>query len=74
MAGPAWLGPLHDLEVVNEALERLEETPSSRVIEALHTKTKIHGLLTVVSEELPDVPLYYTLPDLCHTHLCAMTK
>eukprot|EP00978_Attheya_sp_CCMP212_P013364 scaffold33622_cov51-Attheya_sp.AAC.5 len=72
MAGPAWLGPLHDLEVVNEALERLEETPSSRLIEALHTKTKIHGLLTVVSEELPDVPLYYTLPDLCHTLHCDM--
>ena len=26
--------------------------------------------MTIASEELQDVPLYYTLPDLCHTLGC----
>ena len=99
-AGPAWLGPLHDLTVVQEAITRLEpllehkEAEKKRLKEAkknqaqkdnsetkvedkkepvtelefssLATAQNIHGLLTVVSEELPDAPLYYRLPDLCH--------
>lgn len=32
---------------------------------------ELHGLLTMVSEELNDVPLYYVLPDLCHTLGCS---
>lgn len=38
------------------------------------TKDRLHGLLTAVSEELPDVPLYYTLPSLCETVHCSSPK
>jgi len=31
------------------------------------TRDRLHGLLTSVTEELNDVPLYYTLPELCQT-------
>jgi tRNA (guanine26-N2/guanine27-N2)-dimethyltransferase len=30
----------------------------------------MHGLLTAISEELPDVPLHYVLPDMCTTLHC----
>ena len=105
-AGPAWLGPLHDLVVVEEAIERLEpllkhkeaerkrakvaskkkqeennddniasddaakEPVTEPEFSSLATASNIHGLLTVVSEELPDAPLYYRLPDLCHVLCC----
>ena len=64
IAGPVWLGPLHDFEVVDEAIARLEANNATKFPLATH-KT-IHGLLTSVSEELSDVPLYYVLPDLSH--------
>ena len=38
------------------------------------TKDRLHGLLTAVSEELPDVPLHYTLPSLCETVHCSSPK
>ena len=66
VAGPIWLGPLHDLGVVDDAVTRLE-LPGGGTVHPLKRKTAIHGLLTVVSEELADVPLYYTLSDLCRT-------
>lgn len=70
VAGPAWLGPLHDMDVVNEAVRRLELPNGTGTVLPLATRTPLHGLLTSVSEELPDVPLYYTLPGLCKTLGC----
>mmetsp|Transcript_39802 Transcript_39802/g.81889 ORF Transcript_39802/g.81889 Transcript_39802/m.81889 type:complete len:690 (+) Transcript_39802:245-2314(+) len=70
VAGPIWLAPLHDYDVVDAAAARLEQ-PSGGTVHPLHRKTAIHGLLTVVGEELSDTPLYYTLPDLCHTLRCS---
>lgn len=35
----------------------------------LETNTRIYGILSVIREELPDVPLYYTLD-----HLCSVLK
>ena len=31
------------------------------------TRPRLLGLLTAISEELEDVPLYYSLPDMCST-------
>jgi len=79
VGGPAWLGPLHDKAVVDKAVRRLENMPKEKKGEGsgsgskpteLKTRERLHGLLTSVSEELPDVPLYYLLPDLCHTVHC----
>jgi len=55
------------VEFVKEIIQRLESkkgpfTPG--------TETRMHGLLTAVSEELQDVPLFYNLPDLCSTLHC----
>jgi len=73
VGGPIWLGPLHDGEVVETAVHRLESESESVVpdMKWIATKKRLHGLLTAVSEELPDVPLYYSLPDLCSTLHCA---
>ncbi len=102
-AGPIWLGPLHDEDVVNDAIDRLQDWMDDRCVKKNETSNKkreneqndedknndgkvksckwkefehvrmgkeLHGLLTSVSEELNDVPLYYVLPDLCHTLGC----
>eukprot|EP00560_Eucampia_antarctica_P009090 CAMPEP_0197827516 /NCGR_PEP_ID=MMETSP1437-20131217/4262_1 /TAXON_ID=49252 ORGANISM="Eucampia antarctica, Strain CCMP1452" /NCGR_SAMPLE_ID=MMETSP1437 /ASSEMBLY_ACC=CAM_ASM_001096 /LENGTH=638 /DNA_ID=CAMNT_0043428371 /DNA_START=272 /DNA_END=2188 /DNA_ORIENTATION=+ len=69
-AGPLWLGPLHDLTVVDEAVRRLENPSTKYFTFPLKTQKPLHGLLTSVSEELSDIPLYYTIPDLCKTVGC----
>jgi tRNA (guanine26-N2/guanine27-N2)-dimethyltransferase len=38
----------------------------------LPTTKRLHGLLTSVSEELPDQPLYFLLPNLCSTLRCVV--
>ncbi len=67
VAGPIWTGPLHDPDVVQHAIQRLEE-PDSKL--KFKTQQPLHGLLTSVSEELNTVPLYYKLPDMCKTIGC----
>ncbi len=74
-AGPIWLGPLHNQEIVDEAIGRLEvlekEKDTSKLFGYMKMNREIHGLLTSVSEELDDVPLYYDLANLSHTLGCA---
>ncbi|KAL7537657.1 hypothetical protein ACHAXR_007991 [Thalassiosira sp. AJA248-18] len=73
IGGPLWIGPLHDMEIVNDAITRLEAAKTNNEVNPtggspmhpLHTATTLHGLLVSVSEELPDVPLYHLLPSLC---------
>jgi len=86
-AGPIWIGPLHDLDVINEGLAELEPlldsdsttkgTTDKCSIDTTQSKTPIlathrnlYGLLTILSEELPSSPLYYTLGSLCHVLGC----
>lgn len=70
LGGPIWTNPLHDRDWVIAAIDRLE----SNVDKYISTKERIHGVLTAISEELFDVPLYYTLPDLCGTLHCESPK
>jgi tRNA (guanine26-N2/guanine27-N2)-dimethyltransferase len=67
VAGPLWIGPIHDFDVVDEAINRLEKKSTKF---SFQSHKPLHGLLTSVSEELSDVPLYYHLPDLAHTLGC----
>ena len=67
VGGPLWLGPLHDRDVVLEALAKLGNRTHDTKFMA--TRERLEGLLTVVSEEI-EVPLYYTVPDLCHVLNC----
>mmetsp|Transcript_8162 Transcript_8162/g.15366 ORF Transcript_8162/g.15366 Transcript_8162/m.15366 type:complete len:669 (-) Transcript_8162:63-2069(-) len=70
-AGPCWLGPMHNVDVVKEAIARLaplkDEKTKENLFGYLKQERELHGLLTVCSEELPDAPLYYILPKLSHT-------
>ena len=83
VGGPIWLEPLHDQAWVAEALEYVTAYKAAQdaagagaplAFPPIETRDRMHGLLTTVSEELPDVPLYYTLPDLCQTLHCTSPK
>lgn len=73
IGGPMWLASLHNQEVVLEALKRLGSKSDAVVpdMKLIATRERLQGLLTSVSEELHDCPLYYTLPDLCHVMNCS---
>jgi tRNA (guanine26-N2/guanine27-N2)-dimethyltransferase len=67
VGGPLWLGPLHDQQVINCALDRLASPDNTCPdMKLIATRARLQGLLTSVSEEI-DTPLYYQLPDLCQT-------
>lgn len=51
-AGPIWSAPIHDVNFVS----RLQRTISKG--SSLNTSRRIEGILSLISEELPDVPLY----------------
>jgi tRNA (guanine26-N2/guanine27-N2)-dimethyltransferase len=71
VGGPLWLGPLHDQDVVREAIGRLSDPNcTSPNMKLIATRKRLLGLLTSVSEEL-DVPLFYSLPDICKKLHCS---
>jgi len=61
MAGPLWLGPLHQADALGE-LSAIVESKG----EQFASQKKLTGLLSVAASELPDVPLFYNLSDLCN--------
>ncbi|XP_054745337.1 tRNA (guanine(26)-N(2))-dimethyltransferase [Anastrepha obliqua] len=61
MGGPVWSHPIHDIDFVNELLHAIERKPLCE----LGTQRRLEGVLSVVREELSDVPLYYVLDKLC---------
>ncbi|XP_028717634.1 tRNA (guanine(26)-N(2))-dimethyltransferase isoform X1 [Peromyscus leucopus] len=65
LGGPMWADPIHDLDFVGRVLEAVTTNPGR-----FHTSKRIQGVLSVVTEELPDVPLYYTLDHLSSTIHC----
>ncbi|KAJ8599265.1 hypothetical protein CTAYLR_006774 [Chrysophaeum taylorii] len=70
IGGPIWIEPLHAKDWVTAAIDRVE----AGVDKYLSTTERLHGVLTAISEELSDVPLYYTLPDMCSTLHCSSPK
>ncbi|XP_064355377.1 tRNA (guanine(26)-N(2))-dimethyltransferase isoform X2 [Dromaius novaehollandiae] len=65
LGGPVWAEPLHDAAFVQRVLAALESSPGR-----FRTEERIRGVLSVVTEELSDVPLYYTLDSLSGTIHC----
>lgn len=59
--GPIWTDPIHDRDFVQRLLQTIQREPYTK----LTTHSRILGVLTVVNEELPDIPLYYTIDRLC---------
>ncbi|XP_055975390.1 tRNA (guanine(26)-N(2))-dimethyltransferase isoform X1 [Sorex fumeus] len=66
LGGPLWAEPIHDLDFVGRVLDAVSTNPGR-----FHTSERIRGVLSVVTEELPDVPLYYTLDQLSSTIHCS---
>ncbi|CAD7080147.1 unnamed protein product [Hermetia illucens] len=61
LGGPIWSAPIHNQSFVNELLAAVQREPLTQLV----TNRRIVGKLSVISEELPDVPLYYSLDKLC---------
>ena len=67
LAGPFWSDPIHDVDFVQRVIAGLDPVE-------LKTSARIVGMLTVVTEELPDVPLYYITDDLCRIVHCTAPR
>ncbi|KAK7870637.1 hypothetical protein R5R35_009133 [Gryllus longicercus] len=63
IGGPIWNGPLHDESFVSELISITDP-------ERFRTARRMEGVLTVIQEELPDVPLYYSVDKLFSTIRC----
>ncbi|XP_013877500.1 tRNA (guanine(26)-N(2))-dimethyltransferase isoform X2 [Austrofundulus limnaeus] len=59
LGGPIWAEPIHDLGFVQKVLAAVSGNPSR-----FGTSKRIAGMLSMVAEELQDVPLYYTVDNL----------
>ncbi|MCP9260829.1 tRNA (Guanine(26)-N(2))-dimethyltransferase [Dirofilaria immitis] len=71
MAGPIYNAPIHNQQFVNKLLERLKALPKEKRSE---TYFRTLGVLTVIAEELPDIPLYYEYDQLMHIVKSAVPK
>ena len=61
MGGPIWSYPLHNVDFVKGLLTAVMNEDKDR----FGTSARIIGMLSVVLEELTDVPLYYVADELC---------
>lgn len=65
MVGPIWSAPIHDPDWVSSILSNVVALKSR-----YPAYDKIYAVLTSISEELQDVPLYVSLHSLCATLKC----
>ncbi|KAL3066291.1 hypothetical protein OYC64_016278 [Pagothenia borchgrevinki] len=65
LGGPIWAEPIHDVDFVQKVLFTVSTNPSR-----YGTAKRIEGMLSMVTEELEDVPLYYTVDSLSSTIHC----
>uniref|UniRef100_A0A8C8STQ9 tRNA (guanine(26)-N(2))-dimethyltransferase n=1 Tax=Pelusios castaneus TaxID=367368 RepID=A0A8C8STQ9_9SAUR len=65
LGGPMWAEPIHDLAFVQRVLLALGSNPGR-----FGTQDRLQGMLSMVTEELSDIPLYYTLDSLSSTVHC----
>ncbi|CAK1581309.1 unnamed protein product [Parnassius mnemosyne] len=59
LGGPIWSAPIHDEVFVSRVLSHVQDNP-----QLFGTGKRIEGVLSMVREELQEVPLYYTLDKL----------
>ena len=78
VGGPFWGAPIHDQKITDILLARVDlarEVNTTNVgafsdAAPIATAERLAGMLTSISEELKDVPFYYSLPDLAATLQC----
>ncbi|KAL7043139.1 hypothetical protein ACKWTF_001407 [Chironomus riparius] len=61
MGGPIWNSQIHDWDFLGELLKFVKSEKGQK----LGTYNRILGVLSVVQEELPEIPLYYTIDQMC---------
>ncbi|GKV16964.1 hypothetical protein SLEP1_g27525 [Rubroshorea leprosula] len=65
MGGPIWSAPIHDPEWVTSILADVKSMKDH-----YPAYDRISAVLTTISEELPDIPLFLSLHNLCATLKC----
>ncbi|XP_062106450.1 tRNA (guanine(26)-N(2))-dimethyltransferase 2-like [Humulus lupulus] len=65
MGGPIWSAPIHDQEWVTSILAGVKSMK-----DRYPAYDRISAILTTISEELPDAPLFLSLHNLCATLKC----
>uniref|UniRef100_H2ZLY0 tRNA (guanine(26)-N(2))-dimethyltransferase n=1 Tax=Ciona savignyi TaxID=51511 RepID=H2ZLY0_CIOSA len=65
IGGPYWGSAIHDLDFVNKVLTSVKSFPTR-----FGTAERIIGMLSMVVEELPDIPFYYVTDELSMTLRC----
>ncbi|KAK6928070.1 tRNA methyltransferase, Trm1 [Dillenia turbinata] len=65
MGGPIWSAPIHDQEWVASILADVKSMKDQ-----YPAYDRIFAVLTTISEELPDIPLFLSLHNLCATLKC----
>ncbi|KAK4417567.1 putative tRNA (guanine(26)-N(2))-dimethyltransferase 2 [Sesamum alatum] len=65
MGGPIWSAPIHDMEWVTSILADVKSMK-----DRYPAFDRISAVLTTISEELPDIPLFLSLHNLCATLKC----
>ncbi|ESN93195.1 hypothetical protein HELRODRAFT_157901 [Helobdella robusta] len=64
-AGPIWSDPIHNNHFIQQLISLTEKRKSE-----FKTSDRVIGMLSVISEELHDVPLYYDIDHLCTVLHC----
>ena len=65
IGGPVWSVAIHNVDFVEKVLQIIRESP-----EKFRTSERLEGVLSVVAEELPEVPLYYISNELSRILHC----
>ncbi len=65
VGGPIWAERIHDMVFVQKVINSVENDKTR-----FGTADRVIGMLSMVSEELPDQPLYYVTDDLCKKLHC----
>ncbi len=62
ITGPIWTDKMIDESFLKKAIVRVNETPENKI----PTHKRLLGLLTVLSEEVHEAPLYYSIHAMCN--------
>ncbi|XP_033751075.1 tRNA (guanine(26)-N(2))-dimethyltransferase-like [Pecten maximus] len=60
VVGPVWADRLHDTDFVKRVIKYVQVKQAD-----FHTHKRLVGMLSLISEELKDCPMYYIIDDLC---------
>lgn len=66
LGGPIWSGKIHDEKFIEKMLLLAAEP------EKFQTSTRMEGLLSLIKEELHEVPLFHTVDSICGRLHCEM--